>query len=170
MAAAAAADSQDFGVQAAGPQPHLAGELERGAVRSVLEFWRVLRLERFGLTTTMVCRRQTSRRRRAVLSPLVRCRSGVRCVCVRSIFRTAEHHPCLAQQVFPPAVLFSPVNVRFALNGWLDARCLCQVPAANAATRGLERAKEYRTPAPSSQPQANVPVSGMVGSGTTNQK
>jgi len=37
---------------------------------------------------------------------------------------------------------------------------LCQVPPASAPTPGLEASKEYRTPAPNSMPQANVPVSG----------
>ncbi|CAM9358617.1 unnamed protein product [Ectocarpus sp. 8 AP-2014] len=34
-----------------------------------------------------------------------------------------------------------------------------QVPPAKAATPGLKAKNEYRTPAPNSQPQANVPVS-----------
>lgn len=34
------------------------------------------------------------------------------------------------------------------------------MPPANSPTPGLDATKEYRTPAPNSQPQANVPVSG----------
>lgn len=40
------------------------------------------------------------------------------------------------------------------------SHAMLQVPAAKATTPGLDATNEYRTPAPNSQPQANIPMSG----------